>query len=236
MDNLFIRLAVICLLAFLGFEASKELKKPDREAYIENNIGTWRAEGKLAESEQPTDALVPPSKVQNAAKLLTYFVILAAGVGFVTLKWIIPMLGDALNSATFAANDKSPYTKATDLITAGKYHEALAAFQKLASARPTDKVPVMEMYKLNMGRFQDSDGAIETLRSALERPWPEEDTAFFATKLANLYYEEKGDISAAKQVYEFLISAHPDTTTAANAAHKIRELEEAEFLASRNQA
>ena len=67
MDSIFIRLAVVCLLAFLGFEAFKELKKPDKEAYIElhrTENEAYKIEHDGAEME------VPGSKIKNPVKLL----------------------------------------------------------------------------------------------------------------------------------------------------------------------
>lgn len=237
MENPFIRLAVVCLLAFLGFEAVKELKRPDKDVYIEQNEAKFRAEGIIPEGESMNDSHIPANaKIKNPIKLLTYFVILAAGVGFVVVQWVIPMLGDAVSTATFSSGEKagpSPYAKAISFVTAGKYHEALEEFQRVATENPTDRYPVMEMVKLQLGKLENIDGAMETLTQALEREWPEEDATFFAQRLADLYYEEKGDIPAAKQILQQLIEQFPGSPAAGNATHRLREIEEAEFLASR---
>lgn len=236
MDNIFIRLAIVCLLSFLGLQAVKELKKPDKEVYIEQHEPELKANGTLAEGENMTDANIPTNAIKNPIKLLTYFIILAAGVGFVVVQWVIPMLGDAVSTATFSSGEQAgpnPNAKAISLMTQGKYQEALAEFQRLADENPTDRYPVMESVKLQLGKLEDVDGAMATLHKALELEWPEEDATFFAQRLADLYYEEKGDTASAKEMLNHIIQQFPGSPAAGNATHRLREIEEAEFLASR---
>ena len=236
MDNIFIRLAIVCLLSFLGLQAVKELKKPDKEVYIEQHEPELKANGTLAEGENMTDANIPTNAIKNPIKLLTYFIILAAGVGFVVVQWVIPMLGDAVSTATFSSGEQAgpnPNAKAISFMTQGKYQEALAEFQRLAAENPTDRYPVMESVKLQLGKLEDVDGAMATLHKALELEWPEEDATFFAQRLADLYYEEKGDTASAKEMLNHIIQQFPGSPAAGNATHRLREIEEAEFLASR---
>lgn len=236
MDNIFIRLAIVCLLSFLGLQAVKELKKPDKEVYIEQHEPELKADGTLAEGENMTDAHIPTNAIKNPIKLLTYFIILAAGVGFVVVQWVIPMLGDAVSTATFSSGEQAgpnPNAKAISFMTQGKYQEALAEFQRLAAENPTDRYPVMESVKLQLGKLEDVDGAMATLHKAMELEWPEEDATFFAQRLADLYYEEKGDTASAKEMLNHIIQQFPGSPAAGNATHRLREIEEAEFLASR---
>jgi tetratricopeptide (TPR) repeat protein len=239
MDTIFIRLAVVCLLGFLGFEAFKELKKPDQETYLDLNEAKFREDGTLAEGEHLSDAQVPAGKVKNPIKLLTYFIILAAGTGFVVVKWVLPILGDAVSTATFSSGEQagpSPYVKAIALATAGQYPEAAAEFKLQAAANPTDRFPVMELVKLQLGKLEDVDGAIQTLHSALGQQWEERDGAFFAQRLADLYHDEKGDSASAKELLQSIIAKFPNSPAASNAIHRIREIEEADFIASRKQS
>jgi tetratricopeptide (TPR) repeat protein len=233
MDNIFFRLAVVCLLGGLGLVASNELRKPDKLKYQEEHERALRASGDLEDGQEMN---VPADAVANPVKLLTYFVILAAGIGFVAVQWVIPMLGDAVSTATFSSGEKlgpSVHAKALSFVTQGRYPEALEEFQRVAAEDPTDRFPVMEIVKLQLGKLDDVDGAIETLRGALELKWPEEDGTFFAQKLSDLYRNEKDDLTSAKEILQQLIEQFPGSPAAGNATHKLRELEEAEFLASR---
>ena len=236
MDNIFIRLAVVCLLGVLGVVAAKELRKPDRDAYLEQHEKQLRIDNNLLEGEAVPESLVPSKDVRNAVKLLTYCILLAAGIGFVSVQWVIPMLGDAVSTATYSSGEKvgpSPHAKALSFVTQGKYQEALEEFQRLSAENPTDRFPIMEIVKLQTGKLSDIDGAINTLRGALEQEWPEEDATFFAQRLADLYRDEKGDLASAKEILQQLIQQFPGTPAAGNATHRLREIEEAEFLASR---
>ncbi len=235
MDSIFIRLAIVCLLGFLGFEAFKELRKPEKDAYLEMHM----AENEAYKLEHDgAEMAVPSGKVKNPIKLLTCFIILAAGVGFVSVKWVLPLLGDAVSTATFSSGEQaapSPHAKAIALVTAGQYHEAAEEFKLLAEADPTDRYPIMELVKLQLGKLEDLDGAMGTLQFALDQEWPEKDGAFFAQRLADLYHDEKGDSEMAKQLLNGIIQKYPGSPAAGNATHRIREIEEAEFLASRKE-
>lgn len=237
MDNIFIRLAVVCLLAFLGFEAFKELRRPDKDEYMEQLQKSKVDSGELAPGDNISDADIPKeAKIKNPVKLLTLFVILAAGVGFVAVRWVIPMLGDAVSGATFSSGEQqeaSIYSKGHSLVTQGRYEEALAEFGRLAEEHPADRTPVMEMVKLQLGRLENPDGAIATLEHALQREWPEDEATFFLLRLATIQAEEKFDNAAAKDILNQIINQYPGTPAAANSTHKLREIEEAEFLASR---
>ena len=52
MDNLFFRLAVVCLLGCLGVLAGKELRKPDTEAYRTEREPALRASGELEDGQE----------------------------------------------------------------------------------------------------------------------------------------------------------------------------------------
>ena len=93
----------------------------------------------------------------------------------------------------------------------------------------------MELVKLQLGKLEDVDGAMETLQFALNQEWPEKDGAFFAQRLADLYHDQKGDSAMAKELLGGIIEKYPGSPAAGNATHRIREIEEAEFLASRKQ-
>jgi tetratricopeptide (TPR) repeat protein len=235
MDNVFIRLAIVCVLAFLGFEAFKELKKPDREAYIELHAAEMEA---FKEDHEGAEMKVPSNKLQNPIKLLTYFIILAAGVGFVSVKWLLPILGDAVGGATFSSGEKaepSPYAKAIDLTTAGQYEEAVEEYKVQAEANPTDRFPLMELVKLQLGKLEDVEGAVATLEYAVNQEWEEKDGAFFSQRLADLYLDQK-DSARAKELLQGIMQKYPGSVAAGNATQRIREIEEAEFIASRKQA
>lgn len=236
MDNIFFRLAVVCLLSVLGVVTAKELGKQDKEDYRAAQEAQLRSENQLGEGESIPDSKIPPSLVRNPIKLLTYFIILAAGVGFVAVQWVIPMLGDAVSTATYSSGEKvgpSEHAKGLSLITQGNYQAALDEFRRLSATNPLDRFSVVEIVKLQLSKFEDVDGAIATLRGALEQEWPEADGTYFAQRLSDLYRDEKGDLASAKEILQHIIQQFPGSPAAGNATHKLREIEEAEFLASR---
>lgn len=236
MENILIRLSILCLLCFLGYQSVRELRKPDVEEYKTAHEPELRAKGVLVEDQPMTEEHIPAGATKNTIKVLTYVLVLAVGIGFVFVKWVLPILGDAVGTATFSSGEQleaNPNAHAISLMSQGRYEESLAEFQRLMEESPTDRYPVMESVKLQLGKLHNVDGAVQTLRAALEHEWPMEDATFFAQRLADLYYEEKGDAASAKQIMQQLIADYPNTPAAGHATHRMREIEEAEFLAAR---
>ncbi|HEX2747816.1 MAG TPA: hypothetical protein VHM91_07450, partial [Verrucomicrobiales bacterium] len=63
--------------------------------------------------------------------------------------------------------------------------------------------------------------------------WPEDDKCFFLLKLADIHSTARSDFAKSREVLNQLILEFPDSRHAANAHHKLREIEEQEFLAQR---
>lgn len=236
MENILIRLSILSLLGFLGYQTVRELRKPDVETYKTRHEPELRAQGVLTEDQRMTEQHIPAGATSNTILVLTYIIVLAVGIGFVVVKWVLPILGDAVGTATFSSSEQleaDPNAHAISLMSQGRYEESLAEFHRLMEERPTDRYPVMESVKLQLGKLHDVDGAVQTLRVALEQEWPMEDATFFAQRLADLYYDDKRDSASARQIMEQLIADYPNTPAAGHATHRLREIEEAEFLAAR---
>lgn len=238
MDNFFTRIAVVLLLGFLGLKAYQEWRKPDMETAREAKRMELLTKGELEPGQLVTDEMLRGIKTQNGAVLLTLCVITAALTGFVALKWILPFVGDRLSGAINAPSPTGPMepsAKAMSLIVKGEFPEAIAELRKLAEQNPTDRFPIVEIAKVQCDRMEDPDAAIATLEDALSKEWSDEDTAFFMTKLADLHLTEKQDSARAKELLSDIIQRFPGSSFAGNATHKLREIEEAEFLASRGE-
>jgi tetratricopeptide (TPR) repeat protein len=241
MDNIFIKLAVVLLLAVAGLQAYKEWKLPDKQVVLEEFTQELVDKGELEPGRTATEVQLQESgkKYQNVLALLSWGIIMAAGVGFVVLKWVLPAMGDKIGETFYSSSEKlgpDRNAKAMSLITQGKYEDAIAEFRRLAAENPSDRFPIVEIAKLQQDKLGDVDAAMGTYLSALEGEWAEDDAAFFLLRLAEMHYSNKHDNAAAKELLNEVIQRFPGSRHAGNATHKLREIEEQEFLASRSQS
>jgi hypothetical protein len=116
----------------------------------------------------------------------------------------------------------------------GDYAGAIREFEKMAVANPADRYPVVEISRVYRDKLDDIDAAIQTVGTALvSRPWSPEDETFLLLRLAEFYSKDKSDFAKAREAIDRVMEKHAGTPHAANATHKLRQIEEAEYLASR---
>jgi tetratricopeptide (TPR) repeat protein len=163
-----------------------------------------------------------------------YILIVAVSGGVIVLKWVVPAIGDHIGETFYSAPEKAeqtPTQKAMALVAQGEYRKALAAFEKILAETPNDRFAVMEMAKIHHDKLGDTEAAIGVLEKAVAGEWPDDDKGFFLIKVADMHASYSGNFARAKEVLDQLISEYPESHHAANAHHKMREIEEMEFLA-----
>ena len=227
MKTIIIRGVVILLLVLSSWLAVKENRKPDPPP--PSQVSLTVESGDAA-------APVPEGGYRNGIQFFIYIMIVALTLGVVMLKWVIPALGDHVAESFYSAPEKSEQSethKAMALLAQGEYHKALAAFGKISEENPGDRFAVMEMAKIYQSKLDDVDSAAEVLEKAVAREWPEDDKCFFILKLADIQSTDRGDFAKARELLNQLIQSFPNSGHAANAHHKLREIEEREFLAQR---
>ena len=226
MKTLIIRGLVIALLLLCSFLAWKEKHKPEQPSRAALIEGT---------GDQGEDT--PEGGYRNSMTFFIYLLIICISGGIVVLKWIIPALGDRVAETFYSAPEKAEQTatqKAMSLVAQGEYHKALAAFGRILEETPTDRFAVMESAKIYQDKLGDTDAAVEVLEKAVRGEWPEDDKCFFIVKLADIHATQRCDFGRARELLEQLIRDHPESNHAANAHHKLREIEEQEFMARQN--
>lgn len=223
MNNNIVRILALGSLVFFIFLAVREKNKPD-------NPGPETVDGEVI---QPVE---PPGGWRNAGIMFTWMVLAAVVTGAVVLKWVAPMVGDKIGESFYDAPEKAemnPTQKAIALITRGNYSGALEAFRKITEDEPQNRFAVVEMAKLLHDKLGHPEAAVEVYEEAATRDWPEDDKCFFLLKLADLHATDRQDFARARHFLEQVQSEFPGSRHAANAHHKMREIEEAEFLAAR---
>ncbi|MEZ5305388.1 MAG: tetratricopeptide repeat protein [Verrucomicrobiales bacterium] len=163
-------------------------------------------------------------------------IIVAAIIGGVLfVMHILPMLSGAVGDMMYSAGgevEEDPGAKAAAKMAQGDFEGAIAEYQKLYEANPDEKHPITEIAKIQLEKLEDPDAAEATLRGALEdKEWPEDDAAFFMFRLVDISLDHKGDFATARALLEQVQESFPDSRYSANATHRMRELEAAEYKA-----
>ena len=223
MKTLFHLIAIIGLA--LGWLSYKENYKSDDENYQElvklEQSGATEEEMVKAESEQEAD--------QNAVVFMGILLtLLTAGyIGVVFVLYILPMLAHRATQSVYDSTEQvepDAMSKARSKMAQGDYDEAISEFHTAAKEDPMNRVPYLEIAKIQRQHQANPDAAISTLTTAIEgQEWEENDAAFLMFRLAEIYQEDKGDMAAASTVMQQVIDQFPQTRHSANASHKLQE-------------
>lgn len=150
--------------------------------------------------------------------------------GYVGVVFVVYLLPTLAHKATHAIYDSGEMVEtdvmhdARALVAQGDYPGAIEAFRVAAKADPTNRLPWVEIVKIQRENLEDPDGAIETLRHVLEHQvWPERDAAYLLFRLAELYDEDKEDRLSAAAILQQVMAQFPETRHSANARHRLHE-------------
>jgi tetratricopeptide (TPR) repeat protein len=161
----------------------------------------------------------------------------------------IPFFAEKLTKSVYDSGEmmeKDVMHDARSLVAQGNYQGAIAAYKTAAAAEPLNRLPWVEIAKIQKDHLNDSNAAVATIREALEnQEWEVNDAAYFLFRLAELFDEVQGDRASAIEIMNQVIADFPETRHSANASHKLHEwslgggsdlaAEEAAFLAKMRQ-
>jgi tetratricopeptide (TPR) repeat protein len=169
----------------------------------------------------------------DGIKVFMYFgavVMIAIVIGTILAMSVVPAIGDAIGSCFFNPNqeiEKDPHSGAVARIAQGDYEGAIAEYQHAFEKNPGDTMSLSEIVHLYCDKLHDYPSAEQTLAAVLEREWPPEQWAFFASRLADVYWNYQRDAARARPLLLHIAETMPDTKFAANAVHRIREIDHA---------
>ena len=166
-------------------------------------------------------------------KIVLYFggVILVGGAaGILVVTVLMPAVGDALGNLVFSPNqrnEKAPHADAMAAMARGDHEAAVQAYLKAFADDPHDTLALSEMAKIECEHLGDPAAAADVLEQALEREWTPEDAAFLTSRLAEIYWKYQHNARDARGLLMQIIETMPGTKNAANAQHKLQEIERA---------
>ena len=219
------------------------MKELTRQIVAAEEIGD--PETKVANLKAKRDGMEGERTIEGI--LLTF---LSAGlVGIFFVVYALPFFAQRLTHAVYDSAEmveKDVMHTARSLMAQGEYESAIEAFKEAAAADPLNRLPWVEITKIQKDNLGDPAAAIATIRHALEsQEWEINDAAYFLFRLAELYNDVNGDRASAVAIMNQVIEQFPGTRHSANAGHKLHEWsvaddaltaasEEAEYLARQN--
>jgi hypothetical protein len=153
---------------------------------------------------------------------------LTAGlVGIVFVIHVLPMMAHRVTHAVYDSGEeveKDPMHDGRAKVAQGDWDGAIEAFRAAAIAQPLNRLPWVEIAKIQLDHLEDTAAAVQTLRTAIEgQEWEENDAAFLMFRLAEIYETKVGDHTSAATIMQQVMEQFPDSRHSANARHKLRE-------------
>ena len=168
----------------------------------------------------------------DGTKLVMVIVLGLVG-GLLAVKYVIPMLGDAMSEAVFSSGEKveqDEMTKAAAKIAQGDYQGAIEHYEKMLQDKPDDPFPVAEIAKVHAERLRNPQAALKALEEHLQsKDWPVDDAAFIMFRIADVHLTHRHDFETARDMLEQIISNFPNTRHSANAHHRMTEIEQMQY-------
>jgi uncharacterized protein HemY len=151
-------------------------------------------------------------------------------IGIIVAVMIVPAIGESIGSFFFNPNEeieKDPHADAMAKIAQGDYEGAVEEYRIAIDKNQEDTHAISEVVHIYCDKMGDIDAAGKFLEQILEKEWPAEQGAFLASRLVDVYWNYKHDAEAARHSLQQIAETMPDTKYAANAIHRLHEIERA---------
>lgn len=217
-------LAALVACSFLYYRCSVN-EKARIEAKI---VELQKAQDRDEENDQQIQKLRNQADAKAGERtfggiLLTFLTAGLVGILFVTL--VLPMLAHRVAHLVYDSGEmleKDAMHDARSLVAQGEYAKAIEAFRAAAVNDPLNRLPWVEIARIQRNHLEDPESAIHTLRTALEgQEWQVNDAAYLLFRLAELYDEDRQDRDTAASIMQQVIDEFPETRHSANARHKL---------------
>lgn len=221
-------LYVVLALAVVGgwiFYAKSDsgLKEMERQIETIHNEGNEDDEDMLARMKSNLES---KRNEKTFSGILLAF--LTAGlVGIIFVIHVLPAIAQRMTHAVYDSAEmveKDPMHDARAKVAQGDYEGAVEAFRLAAEADPLNRLPWVEIAKIQRDHLEDPAAAVQTLRQAVEEhDWQVNDAAYLMFRLAELYDEDMHDRQSAATIMQQVLDQFPETRHSANARHKLHE-------------
>lgn len=180
-----------------------------------------------------------PEEKQNGLTMMLAFIVAGVIGAILFVTWVLPTIGDKMTEALVSSGEKieeTPGAVVARLVAHGEFEEAIGELQKQSLADPHNPRPVLEIARLHLEKLDDPESALQSLQTALvSREWPAAHEATLRLRLADIFLSlAPANFEAAKSEALRVAERFQGTPHAADAATKLREIQEKQFLASRS--
>lgn len=149
-------------------------------------------------------------------------------VGIMFVLYVLPTITDKATSAVLDSGElveKDPLHDARAAYARGDYQVAMEVYRNFSSEDPYNRLPWVEIAKIQHDNLEDPEASVATLREALEsHEWPINDAAYFMGRLSEIYLDDLGDQEACVTILNQMIELFPETRHFANATHKLNDI------------
>ena len=215
---------------FMFSKTGEKIEKLNQEITVIDETGD--PQGEVPEMRSKLGSLEGERTIEGI--LLTFLSAGLAGIFFVV--YALPFFAQRVTHAVYDSAEmveRDVMHDARSLTAQGDYHGAIEAYKLAAAADPLNRLPWVEIAKIQKTNLEDPAAAIATIRHALEsQEWELNDAAYFLFRLAELYDEVEGNRASAVAIMNQVIEQFPETRHSANARNKIHEWEVADAAAA----
>lgn len=196
---------------------------------LKETIARYEAEGSYEELEQVPTLRDKVESIEDGKALsgilLAFLTAGLAGVVFVVD--VLPIIAHKFTHAVYDSGEEVEEDAMHDAhakLAQGDFEGAIAAFRDAAAGDPLNRLPYVEIAKIQREHLDDSQAAAHTLREAIEgQEWQQNDAAFLMFRLAEIYHEDLSDDASAVAIMQQVMEQFPETRHSANARHKLQD-------------
>lgn len=209
-------------------EYLKQSKDPSEQDAIKELITYLKQrETDVGETIDAATALADDKDNSSIFTGILYTFLTAGYVGILFVAYILPLIAHRATHTIYDSGEileKDNMSVARSKLAQGDYEGAMIAFREAAAADPENRIPWVEIIKIQRESLHDPASAVATIREILEnQTWAENDAAYFLFRLAELYDGDIGDRDAAVEIMNQVLEQFPETRHSANARHKLHE-------------
>ncbi len=180
-----------------------------------------------------TTTFINTDSADDSSAILQLPALMLAGVyvGVMFVLYVLPAITDKATAAVLDSGElveSDPLHDARAAYARGDYEHAMAVYRSVMDDDPYNRLPWVEIAKIQHDNLEDSEASVATLREALEaHEWPVNDAAYFMGRLSDIYLEDLNDQESCIMILNQMIEIFPETRHSANATHKINEINRA---------
>ena len=183
--------------------------------------------GYVLYSEARIQAHLPEPNADKVVLLFAGAILDSVAVALILTLIVVPAVGDRVGSYFFNPSTKIEHDLHADAIARlaqGDPEGAIDIYGDILRKEPSDTLAISEIARICCRDLDDTPRAATYLERALDEEWPHEQSSFLVNRLTDVYLLQ-GDPLRARELLVTLATALEGTKYAANALHRIHEID-----------